>query len=82
MKGQAVSSMKREFLWVSPLTGTVLRSISCSGDHGTGRTILPSWLCRMASTSDDHSTRSPTRTRSESSSQATASRHPVMVTIV
>ena len=36
----------------------------------------------MASTSDDHSARSPTRTRSDSSSQAAASRQPVMLTMV
>ena len=69
-------------MWVSPSTGTVARSISCSGDQGTGWITLASLEWRMASTLADQSARSPPRTRSASSSHAAASRQPVMVTTV
>ncbi len=74
--------MKREFLWVSPFTGTVPRSISCNGDQETGWITLASLEWRMASTLADHVARSPLRTRSANSSHAAASRQPVMETTV
>ena len=81
-KGHAVSSMNRLSSWGLAVVGTVARSISCSGDHGTGVRILASQACRMASTSADHSARSPWRMRSASSAHAAASRQPMIVTTV